>query len=104
MLRRYLEQRRELGESELVLDGLHVEDVMRLLGAAGGHSLTEQLERGPRTERPPSNREAAAVATSEDGADWRTTLREAGVNVDAREGAQSAAEAEEVAEPPSQPP
>ena len=35
LLRRYLEQRRELGESELVLDTLKVEDVMRLLGAAG---------------------------------------------------------------------
>ena len=32
-LRRYLEQRRELGESELVLDGLAVDDVMALLGA-----------------------------------------------------------------------
>ena len=30
MLRRYLEQRRELGESELVLDSLTVDDVMRL--------------------------------------------------------------------------
>ncbi len=35
-LRRYLEQRRELGESELVLDGLSVEDAMRVLGAASG--------------------------------------------------------------------
>ena len=33
-LRRYLEQRRESGESELVLDSLTVDDVMRLLGAA----------------------------------------------------------------------
>ncbi len=32
-LRRYLEQRREAGETELVLDGMTVEDVMRLLGA-----------------------------------------------------------------------
>src|SRR6186997_2641711 len=32
-LRRYLEQRRELGESELVLDGMDVDDVMALLGA-----------------------------------------------------------------------
>ena len=32
-LRRYLEQRRELGESELVLDGLAVDDVMAMLGA-----------------------------------------------------------------------
>jgi DNA polymerase len=32
-LRRYLEQRRELGESELVLDAMPVDDVMRMLGA-----------------------------------------------------------------------
>jgi len=35
LLRRYIEQRREVGETELVLDGLHVDEVMRLLGAAG---------------------------------------------------------------------
>lgn len=34
-LRRYLEQRREVGESELVLDGMSVEDVLRVVGAAG---------------------------------------------------------------------
>ncbi len=32
-LRRYLEQRRELGESELVLDSLSVDDVLSMLGA-----------------------------------------------------------------------
>ncbi len=32
-LRRYLEQRRELGESELVLDGMPLDDVMSLIGA-----------------------------------------------------------------------
>ncbi len=36
LLRRYLEQRREMGERELVLDGLSVEEVMRLVGAPGG--------------------------------------------------------------------
>lgn len=35
-LRLYLEQRRELGESELVLDGMPVEEVMSLLGAKPG--------------------------------------------------------------------
>ena len=35
-LRRYLEQRRDLGESELVLDRMSVEDVMKIVGAAGG--------------------------------------------------------------------
>ena len=32
-LRRYLEQRRELGESELVLDSLSIDDVMKMVGA-----------------------------------------------------------------------
>ena len=42
-LRRYLEQRRDLGESELVLDSLSVEDALRLLGAtAGGSSSSER--------------------------------------------------------------
>ena len=34
LLRRYLEQRREMGERELVLDGMTVEDVLRIVGAA----------------------------------------------------------------------
>jgi len=33
LLRRYLEQRRDAGESELVLDSMTVEDVMRIVGA-----------------------------------------------------------------------
>ncbi|MDE3053288.1 MAG: hypothetical protein KGJ70_05340, partial [Gemmatimonadota bacterium] len=32
-LRRYLEQRREMGESEFVLDDLSVDEAMRVLGA-----------------------------------------------------------------------
>src|SRR6267378_451219 len=55
LLRRYIEQRRELGESELVLDTLNVEDVMRVIGAAG------------------ASRPAPAAARS---------VREAGVNVE----------------------
>lgn len=70
LLRRYLEQRRELGESELVLDALKVEDVMRLLGAAGQAPIPSQ--------RHPSIRDAS----SSEPQDWRTSLREAGVNVD----------------------
>ena len=41
-LRRYLEQRRDLGESELVLDSLSVEEALRLLGATGGGSTSTQ--------------------------------------------------------------
>ena len=71
LLRRYLEQRRELGESELVLDGLNVEDVMRLLGATGASA--------PSTEPRRSVRQLAG----EQSDDWRTTLKEAGIMVDA---------------------
>jgi uracil-DNA glycosylase len=72
LLRRYLEQRREMGESELVLDGLNVDDAMRLIGAATG--AARDLPEAPR-----SMRELA----SSDNRDWRASLREAGVNVDA---------------------
>jgi DNA polymerase len=71
LLRRYLEQRRELGESELVLDSLHVEDVMRLLGAAGGAAPAVGPQR--------SVRELAGEPVG----DWRSSLRDAGVNVEA---------------------
>jgi DNA polymerase len=87
LLRRYLEQRRELGESELVLDGLHVEDVMRLLGAAGNPSAAMQARR--------SIREIAPSAAQ----DWRTSLRDAGVNVDSPVAAPEPAE-----EPPFESP
>jgi uracil-DNA glycosylase family 4 len=71
LLRRYLEQRRELGESELVLDGLHVEDVMRLIGAAGRPVSVTKPQR--------SVRELAG----EPSTDWRVSLRGAGVQFDA---------------------
>ena len=41
-LRRYLEQRREMGESELVLDAMTVDDVMKVLGAARTRAAKEQ--------------------------------------------------------------
>jgi uracil-DNA glycosylase len=70
LLRRYIEQRRELGESELVLDRLNVEDVMRVIGAAGA-------------SRPsPVASHTVREFDSSDTSDWRTSLREAGVNVD----------------------
>jgi DNA polymerase len=74
LLRRYLEQRRELGESELVLDTLQIDEVMRLLGAAG---------RRPEPAKRPSLRQLAEEIASEEVQDWRVSLRQAGVNVDA---------------------
>ena len=57
-LRRYLEQRRDLGESELVLDAMTVDDALRAIGAAG---------RNPESQTP---RERAARVHG----DWRTVL------------------------------
>jgi DNA polymerase len=85
LLRRYLEQRRELGESELVLDSLHVDEVMRLLGARAFDKVPGNA---------PSIRETATTASG----DWRSSLREAGVNVDATESP-AAAVANIVSEP-----
>ena len=89
LLRRYLEQRRELGESELVLDSLRVDDVMRLLGAAGRPSSATKPQR--------SAREIVGDASD----DWRSSLREAGVNVDAP--APAAAAVVDAASEPSRP-
>ncbi|MFL5565258.1 MAG: uracil-DNA glycosylase family protein [Gemmatimonadaceae bacterium] len=93
LLRRYLEQRRELGESELVLDSLHVEDVMRLLGAAGTR---------PVAAKQPSLRELAEESSPEGAQDWRATLREAGVNVDDQVPAAQAVAANTTIETPSE--
>jgi uracil-DNA glycosylase len=69
LLRRYLEQRKELGETDLVLDRMTVDEVMRLIGAA------------PRSEQPqpapPATPGAERVAAEEHG-DWRAALRAAG--------------------------
>ncbi|HET7565779.1 MAG TPA: hypothetical protein VFJ96_12335, partial [Gemmatimonadaceae bacterium] len=61
LLRRYLEQRRELGEQELVLDGMSVEDVMRIIGVRPAgmapsvspeHRASDRLPRPAQSEHP----------------------------------------------------
>jgi DNA polymerase len=64
-LRRYLEQRKELGESELVLDSLSVEEALRLIGAGG---KGKQRHKGD--------------DVSFSASDWRAALREAGAQPD----------------------
>ena len=69
LLRRYLEQRRDLGESELVLDSLSVDDALALLGAKSGVTPPRTANDAPaRSSRP----EPPATA------DWRQALRDAG--------------------------
>lgn len=70
-LRRYLEQRREMGERELVLDGMSVEDVMRILGAAAS---TRTAEPG----RARSGGKSGTDTAVPDSSDWREVLRAAG--------------------------
>ena len=60
-LRQYLEQRRELGERELVLDSMQVDDVLRVIGAR--RPAGEPLKSRPRPAPAPD--EAAADAPAE---------------------------------------
>jgi DNA polymerase len=75
-LRQYLEQRRELGESEFVLDGLSLEDAMLALGAktvpAAGSSATSSQGVDP------AERRTAGDAAA--GGDWRQALRAIGAD------------------------
>jgi DNA polymerase len=61
-LRLYLEQRRDLGESELVLDTLPVADVLALIGAGGAGTARPLAPRRPKAAPAP---EAAPVAPDE---------------------------------------
>lgn len=86
-LRRYLEQRRELGESELVLDSMSVDDVMRIIGAIGGGAGASASRadsgNGPsgdsrrELERRVEEGERSGIDIPET-ADWREALRAAG--------------------------
>ena len=69
-LRRYLEQRRELGERELVLDQLSVEEALRIVGGA---------RPAPKADRAPASSAADAASPDvEPPNDWREALRAAG--------------------------
>lgn len=85
LLRRYLEQRRDMGETELVLDGLSVDEVMKLVGIKRG-GRPAAVER----ERPlVADVEGRSSVGEPASAGWRDALR----------AAESAA-----AEPPPRPP
>ncbi|HEX3159517.1 MAG TPA: uracil-DNA glycosylase family protein [Gemmatimonadaceae bacterium] len=84
-LRRYLEQRRDLGEAELVLDGMAVSEVMRLIGALGTGQATEEpasraaaagAQSDRRIEPVPAAR--PPLAEADRALDWREALRAAG--------------------------
>lgn len=71
LLRRYLEQRREMGETELVLDGLSVEDVMKLVGIKRG-GKSSPVERARPLVAEVEGRSSVGEPAS---AGWRDALR-----------------------------
>lgn len=77
-LRRYLEQRRETGERELVLDGMTVDDVMRIVGARGGADSAAAPDPGSasRVSAADTGAPAAVERMPADAAsgDWRAVL------------------------------
>ena len=78
-LRRYLEQRKESGERDLVLDSLNVDDVLRLVGA----TAPPPARSAPAAGRPANRHEAdrtAPVPPPEGSADWREVLRSTGAS------------------------
>jgi uracil-DNA glycosylase len=84
-LRRYLEQRRDMGERELILDGMSVDDVMRILGAGAGRvaapAATLPNEREAPAAVPPRDRshsERESRTAPETTSDWREVLRATG--------------------------
>jgi uracil-DNA glycosylase len=65
-LRRYLEQRREMGETELVLDHMTVDEAMRLLGGASAPG---------KAATPVSSASKTGGAAPAHPSDWRAILR-----------------------------
>ncbi|MFL5573507.1 MAG: uracil-DNA glycosylase [Gemmatimonadaceae bacterium] len=70
-LRIYLEQRRDLGESELLLDSMTVEEALRTLGASGKSPGTAKTTLRAPALREPTPRELGAAVPA---TDWRSAL------------------------------
>jgi uracil-DNA glycosylase family 4 len=78
-LRRYLEQRREAGERDLILDGLSVEEVLQLVGSRPDPRRPPR----PTGTAPESRADASTTGTDHASADWREVLRNSGASPDA---------------------
>lgn len=80
-LRRYLEQRREAGEKELVLDHLDVDDVLKLVGALPKQPAPRQGSEPREATRPPTSTPAAIETPPAPApSDWREVLRSTGAS------------------------
>lgn len=75
-LRTYLEQRRETGETELVLDRLSIDEVLRIIAGEASSARGTAIAAAEEAER---EHPASARAGEPSSADWRVALRDAGV-------------------------
>ena len=107
-LKRYLEQRRELGESELVLDGMTVEEVMSIVSGAVPGSKPRRKIRDADVETPAADAPGPADLSASqeprrqddeaprapadrsapvaDATDWRAALRASGAAPEPKKG------------------
>jgi DNA polymerase len=74
-LRAYLEQRRELGESEFVLDGMSVEDALGAIDKLRGANPSPKA--APATAKPPSRPPASTTPIAESRAPYKASPRPA---------------------------
>ena len=93
-LRRYLEQRRELGETELVLDSMSVDEALRIVSGASSARATEP-------GAAPAEESRSARSEIPETSDWRAALRASGA---APEMSKRRTEFVEASPPPIEPP
>src|SRR5512142_1379920 len=87
-LRRYLEQRREMGESEFALDTMSIEEAMKVIGSGKassgspmrplGGSAPDAAPAPSRPADPATTAERAERVAPPETSDWREALRATG--------------------------
>lgn len=98
-LRRYLEQRRDMGERDLVLDGLAVDDVLRMMGAVNGSAPRTTAARERDVTTPERSTSSGADAPGAAEGDWRKVL-----DAKSESSGAKAPKVEAVPVPPTRPP
>lgn len=103
-LRRYLEQRKDFGETELVLDSLTVDEVLRLVGAGGTESSAQSVGPAPDWRsalggQPPISRGLAEPASTPSTAQPRAPASESRAPTGRSTRADEAAAGQKQAEP-----
>lgn len=100
-LRRYLEQRREMGESEFALDSMSIEDAMKVIGSGKASGAGPMRPLGGTPPDPadgtPRLPESSARPAPPETADWREALRATG----AKPGGESTRAASAPTPPPA---